>query len=728
MTDIAATNDAVMAAFPDLLPSWLPGGRKEGREFIALNPRRADNRLGSFKINVDTGKWSDFATGDKGGDPISLYAYINNLGQFEAAQSLASQLSLETTPAKPVSGAGEEIDTPLGDDAIVQPQGCTLQQYAVAKHLPEPFLAKILAETNHHGKPALRIPYRDSNGAEKAVRWRSALSGNHRFLWNKNDKPFLYGLDRLKSNADYVVMVEGESDCHTLWYHEINAVGLPGAQAWKDERDAPHLAPYEIIYAVVELDQGGDAVVQSLSKSKIRSRVRIVHLNDFKDVSEMHIAHPSLFRERLQTALDQSKSLLDLAEQQSKAERDAAWSECGDLSNSPNILDIFWDDLQKSGVVGEERSAKLICLAVTSRVLERPVSVAVKGPSSAGKSFLTSKVLSFFAPEASYVLTAMSEKALVYGDEPLKHRMLVINEADGVSGEMQSMLLRVLLSEGCIKYETVEKTADGIRPRRIEREGPTGLITTTTKTALHPENETRLLSITITDEPKHTQAILRAIAQGGGEQLDLKRWHSLQTAIGLSDASVVVPYLEKVFEMVPPTAVRMRRDGTILKNLIKANAILHQKVRTRDKQGRIIATLEDYRTIYGLVADVLAEAMDAIVPKPVRETVNAVADIVTKLGDHARVIDVAARLKIHKSAASRRCKRAADLGYICNGEQSKGREAKYIIQNPLPDDEPVLPHPERVKAAVKGDRLATKETGCTVAGDQGGECPLGSIR
>ena len=40
-----------------------------------LVPRRADHRKGSFKINLTTGRWSDFATGDAGGDLVSLAAY-----------------------------------------------------------------------------------------------------------------------------------------------------------------------------------------------------------------------------------------------------------------------------------------------------------------------------------------------------------------------------------------------------------------------------------------------------------------------------------------------------------------------------------------------------------------------------------------------------------------------------------------------------------------------------
>src|SRR5215204_2062431 len=123
------------------------------------------------------------------------------------------------------------------------------------------------------------------------------------------------------------------------------------------------------------------------------------------------------------------------------------------------------------GVVGERRGAKLIYLAVTSRQLDRPVSVVVKGPSSGGKSFLTESVLRLFPPAAFYALTAMSDRALAYSNEPLKHRHLVIYEAAGMSGEFATYLIRSLLSEGRLRYETVEQTKDGHAPKIIEREG-----------------------------------------------------------------------------------------------------------------------------------------------------------------------------------------------------------------------------------------------------------------
>lgn len=92
--DFDGINAAATRALPDLLACWLPAGRREGGEYVARNPRRSDRHLGSFKINIRTGRWADFATGDTGGDPISLAAYLFGLTQAEAACRLATMLCL----------------------------------------------------------------------------------------------------------------------------------------------------------------------------------------------------------------------------------------------------------------------------------------------------------------------------------------------------------------------------------------------------------------------------------------------------------------------------------------------------------------------------------------------------------------------------------------------------------------------------------------------------------
>ena len=107
----------------------------------------------------------------------------------------------------------------------------TVQRYAARKQLPEAFLRTLdLTEIRYLGGPALRIPYFGRDGNEVAVRIRLCLDKDsdrdRRFAWRKGDKPRLYGLWRLGA-PEYVVLVEGESDCHTLWFHDIPALGIP---------------------------------------------------------------------------------------------------------------------------------------------------------------------------------------------------------------------------------------------------------------------------------------------------------------------------------------------------------------------------------------------------------------------------------------------------------------------------------------------------------------------
>ncbi len=92
--DFAGIDRAALANVDRILARWLPGGRINGAEYVARNPRRNDRRLGSFKINTETGKWTDFATGDRGGDLVSLAAYLSGLSQVEAARQLADMLGV----------------------------------------------------------------------------------------------------------------------------------------------------------------------------------------------------------------------------------------------------------------------------------------------------------------------------------------------------------------------------------------------------------------------------------------------------------------------------------------------------------------------------------------------------------------------------------------------------------------------------------------------------------
>jgi hypothetical protein len=576
--------------------------------------------------------------------------------------------------------------------------GLTLEQYAAAKRLPLDFLKTCsLSELPLDKKLALRIPYFGTGGEELAVRFRIALEGD-RFRWKSGSKPCLYGLDRLPQaqKASQVVLVEGESDCHTLWFHGIPALGIPGATNWREERYAKYLDEIETIYVVVEPDNGGNAVRKWLARSAIRTRVKLISLPS-KDPSALHLEDPKAFCTRWQVACLGAMPWSAIEAEANAAERTEAWEKCRQLAGKTDILAEFADELSGIGIVGERRAAKLIYLALTSRLLERPVSVSVKGPSSGGKSFVVESTLKFFPQEAFYALTAMSDRALAYSSEPLQRRHLIIYEAAGMASDFATYLIRSLLSEGCVRYETVEKTEKGLEARLIEREGPTGLIVTTTSLRLHPENETRMLSITITDTREQTAAVLRALAQEDHRiEADLEPWHSLQIWLAAGPAEVAIPFADQLAELVPPVAVRLRRDFKTVLMLIRAHALLHQASRLKDEKGRVVATTEDYAVVRSLVAALVAEGVDITVKPEIREVVGATARLITEGLGEVRQTNLMAVLELDKSAISRRVAGALSGGFLKNLEDRKGRPARLVMGDPLPINREVLPSTERL--------------------------------
>lgn len=606
---------------------------------------------------------------------------------------------------------GERVSIPSNNTATVQrlsrtPQsattvtsaGCTLEQYAEAKRLPVDELIRYgLSQIVYQGVPAVRIPYRLPDGTDGPVQFRlrlhKSVDGDDRFRWRSGSKSCLYGLWRLAHAhaAGCVVLVEGASDCHTLWHHGIPALGLPGANNFSDARDAGHFERIETVYVVVEPDTGGEAVKRWLATAGIRDRVRLIELGDYNDPSDLHIADPDQFPDRWQVALTRAVPWTQYAAEQADSERQAAWELCRDLAREPRILDTFADGLTATGYAGDTRVPKLLYLALTSRRLDRPVSAVVKGPSSGGKSYAVERTAAYFPESAYYALSGMSERALAYGDEPLSHRMLIVYEAAGMAGEMQSYLLRSLLSEGRIRYETVEKTSDGIRPRLIEREGPTGVILTTTAVRLHPENETRLLSIPVADTPEQTRAVLRALAMGSSEPVNFEPWRALQTWLDHVERRVAIPFAATLVELIPPVAVRLRRDIGAVLNLIRAHALLHQAIRDRDDAGQIVATLNDYAVVRELVVDLVSEGVEATVSATVRQTVAAVAALTAGDAPAASVTQIAKALNLDKGAASRRVAAARDAGYLVNLEDKKGRPARLVVGSELPDDLVILP-------------------------------------
>ena len=94
--DFDELNNRLFSAIDYYVRSWLPEGRQERRHWVAINKTRADSHLGSFKVDMQSGSWKDYATQDTGTDLISLYAYLFcNNQQGEAYKILKSESGIQ---------------------------------------------------------------------------------------------------------------------------------------------------------------------------------------------------------------------------------------------------------------------------------------------------------------------------------------------------------------------------------------------------------------------------------------------------------------------------------------------------------------------------------------------------------------------------------------------------------------------------------------------------------
>jgi hypothetical protein len=411
-------------------------------------------------------------------------------------------------------------------------------------------------------------------------------------------------------------------------------------------------------------------------------------------------------------------------------------AEAPKLAAELRILDRFAVAIRGCGVVGETATAATTYLTLTSRLLDRQASLIVKGHSSSGKSYTVEQTAKFFPPEAVIVMTGMSERALIYSPDEYSHRTLLLYEEsalrEGAEDNMTAYLVRSLLSEGRLEYPVTIKDKDGgFTTKTIVKEGPTNLVMTTTKVAVHAENETRMLSITTDDSREQTARVFAALADETGSDVDLDEWVQLQRWLANAEHRVTIPYAARLAELVPPVAVRLRRDFGTLLALIRAHAILHQQTRQRDAAGRIIATTDDYEQVRALVEDVIAAGVGETVSPTVRSTVEAVAALTTAPGgeeprypDGVNARYVADWLELDKSAARRRLWSAAAGGYVFNAEDQKFKPGRWKLGEPLPGGTRLLPVESALATAPEPETAGQDDGdlfGGTVAGESGGQ-------
>lgn len=213
----------------NLLPEWLPGGSFIGKEYTCASI--AGGHGTSLKFNVDKGIGQDFASDQKFGDMIDLYAKINNISQGEAYKRLGGQ----------------------SDDFNFQHK-----EYGL------PVSTWVYRDTE--GNPLLMIARYNVGDDKQFIPWQQ-VNGRWKAKALPAPRP-LYGLELLKQRPEApILIVEGEKTAEAARLIAPNFIVLTwpgGAKAWQKADWTPIYGRKAALWP--DADEPGIAAVQGIAR------------------------------------------------------------------------------------------------------------------------------------------------------------------------------------------------------------------------------------------------------------------------------------------------------------------------------------------------------------------------------------------------------------------------------------------------------------------------------
>lgn len=264
--DFDKVAQAALADAETLVPDWLPQGKRSGKWEWQCGSLKGDKGK-SLSVSMETGLWSDFATGEKGGDLISLYAAIfTNNDQYQAFRELARLLNVNvdterSAPSARSSKAKQTIAAATKSDVSEKPKKSASPWVPV---LPVPESASAPPKAHpFRGRPDAMWTYKDRDGRTLGfvcrfttsdggkeiaplVYARDSSANGDKFGWRWMHFPEprpLYGLE-ITDDTKPVLIVEGEK-CRDA---ALTVLGdVYDVKTWSGGSNAVHKADWSVL-------------------------------------------------------------------------------------------------------------------------------------------------------------------------------------------------------------------------------------------------------------------------------------------------------------------------------------------------------------------------------------------------------------------------------------------------------------------------------------------------
>jgi hypothetical protein len=394
-----------------------------------------------------------------------------------------------------------------------------------------------------------------------------------------------------------------------------------------------------------------------------------------------------------------------------KKDREAATK----LLQSPAFFSEMLRAVRTLGLVGEEQNAAAVYLVATSRLRRRPLNLLVKGASSAGKNFLVDTTLKLFPGKCVHMLTSSANRAWNYLGDSLQNGIVYVKENNATSGTI--LPSRLLISEGSLIHLVTERRGGRFVSVPYVTKGPIACITTTTKSRLEVDDETRNVSIRIDESPEQTGRIV--VAESSSDEEDeeglpheeSEAWHAVQELVR-ERASWRITLAEWVKTIVAPQVPRhdvsIRRHYLTFVHACKIVCLLRSFQRRNQAQlneaKKLSVSLADYGVTWFIFNSILAHNLDRAEDSDV-ETLQQIENICAENGGKpVQARDLAQAMNISDDRAYDRIRGAQERGLVRRANAPERTNRKFYVPSGLtrfaPDPASVfkeLEKPDEVK-------------------------------
>jgi DNA primase catalytic core len=379
---------------------------------------------------------------------------------------------------------------------------------------------------------------------------------------------------------------------------------------------------------------------------------------------------------------------------------------------SPDLLDRIAADIEACGMVGNRDNCLIVYLCALSRFTEKPLGALIVSRSGAGKSFMQDMISNCTPEESVMKVTRMTGQALFYHAKNLTHKLLSIEEDEGMRDGMYA--IRTLLSSQRLLLQTVGK--DGKDNRLTAQnnivEGPVSVLISTTNLAdFDRETLNRFLTIHLDESIDQTRAILvHQDRIDGLEGLALRSRRKEIEKLHRNIQRLLKPcqVINRVGTGVkyPAELLNVRREKTKAQTLVRSIALLHQYQRPVIEENFYGATVKyievtqaDVDAAVKIAGRVLQESIDDL-SRMCRDLLRFIHDLVDEKYTAAKKED--ADLQRWQATFTRKelqeksrwsrwhleehLRELEEAGYIVQRMGKKGQRFAYgLIEETLPE-------------------------------------------